>query len=140
MHRTRKIAISKIPQKEDVINKIWRNSLILLLLLKKSPKLLDTSTSTLAYLPKNTWTSLLLKIYIYELIPDDTLHSSLLQILLLECNFRKPFYVSESFELINEKCAVVDDVVVDDVIFTKIKDEKCKNPSIYEILKNWFTK
>ena len=96
MNSSRNIAISLIPSKEDVINKIWLKTLILLLLYRKKPELLKSCKSNHAFVPKNTWISLLLKIYIYDDLKDNTLPSSLFQILLLESNFDRPFYVSPS--------------------------------------------
>lgn len=88
---TRNIAISQIPTKEKIIDKIWMKTLIILLLFRKKPHLLETTNTTLALMCKNTWISLLLKIYIYDDVKDESLSSLLFQIILLECNNNRPY-------------------------------------------------
>lgn len=88
---TRNIAISLIPTKEKIIDKIWMKTLIILLLFRKKPHLLESTNTTLALMCKNTWISLLLKIYIYDDVKDESLSSLLFQIILLECNNNRPY-------------------------------------------------
>lgn len=109
---TRDIAISLIPTKEKIINKIWMKTLIILLLFRKKPHLLETTNTTLALMCKNTWNSLLLKIYIYDDIKDESLSSLLFQIILLECNDNRPYKTRITVENIKPEEKKIETVFV----------------------------
>ena len=69
---------------ESTINDIWKKTLILLLMLRKSPQLLRTTRSNHFYIAKSNWTSIIHKIRTNEENVGNTLPSLLFQLILSE--------------------------------------------------------
>ena len=103
---TRLSAIKHLPDKENMINKVWRNSVILLLLYIKIPRLLETTFSTHVSRPKNSWTTFLDKLNSCNLTNLNTLPTHLFQILLQELTSKekdyKPFW-TPAYTALSEK-------------------------------------
>ena len=80
-------AIKLITDNEMVINNIWKKTLILLLLYRKIPFLLQTTRSNHLCIAKNNWTSIIHKIRTNEENIENILPSLLFQLILFEFSF-----------------------------------------------------
>lgn len=80
-------AIKLITDNKLVINNIWKQTLLLLLLYRKFPFLLQTTRSNHLCIAKNNWTSIIHKIRINEENIENTLPSLLFQLILFEFSF-----------------------------------------------------
>jgi len=80
----------------ELINKTWKNFYLLVLLLKKFPKIQKITLSMLGSLPKNNWMTFLDKLNTFKKEELNMLHIPLLQILLQELTLKekafKPFW------------------------------------------------
>ena len=74
-------AIKHLPDKEDLINIIWKKCVILFLLIKNQPKQI---LSTLELVPKNNWMTFLDKLLTFNHPIENTFHIQLYQILVQE--------------------------------------------------------
>lgn len=84
---THKKTIKLITDNELVINNIWKNTLLLLLMYRKFPHLLQTTRSNHLCISKNNWTSIIHKIRTNEENIENTLPSLLFQLILFEFSF-----------------------------------------------------
>jgi hypothetical protein len=87
MISTRNNAYKIISNKEIIINNIWKKTLILLLMYRKIPHLLESTRSNHLCISKNNWTSILQKINSNEENMENILPSLLFQVLLFEFSF-----------------------------------------------------
>ena len=99
-------ALKHLPDTADLINKTWKNFVILLCLVKRFPLLLNKTIFMLEFLAKSKWTTFLDKLNSSSLVDLNTLHIQLFQILLVELTLTekdyKPYW-TPAFKKLSEK-------------------------------------
>ena len=96
-------AIKHLAGKENLIERVWKNTAILILLMKKYPKLIESISYTQEFHQKSNWMTLLDRLTLFVESEKNTIHIQLLATLLQEListeKDLKPFWMPVYKEL-----------------------------------------
>jgi len=99
-------AIKHLPDKENVINTIWKKCAMVFIIMLKSKKIRSKTLSSIIRLKQNSWLDILDKLKILNLNDLNTLHISLFHMILQELILKeknyKSFWTAEYNELSNK--------------------------------------